>query len=97
MLSRVQGVVSWMLLACLVVAAQQTVPDAPSATRPPQTTAGEVFSGTAPAPPAEKEPADEPASAPAAQPSAAPAAPPGRASATTTPLSTTESNAREDM
>ncbi len=97
MLSRVQGVVGCMLLACLVAAAQQTVPDAPSATRPPQTTAGEVFSGTAPAPPPAEEPAAEPSPAPVAQPSPPPATPPSRTSSTTTPPSTAESNAREDM
>ncbi len=97
MVGRVLSVAGGMLLACLVMAAQQTVPDAPSAARPPQTTAGEVFSGTAPAPPPEKEPEAEPASAPASQPSPPPAAPPNRASATPTPPSTAESNAREDM
>ncbi len=95
-MSRILRVMGCMLLACLVAAAQQTVPDAPSASRPPQTTAGEVFSGTAPAPPAEKPPETEPGSAPADQPPAPPAqvtpsSPPAA------PPSTTESNAREDM
>jgi VWFA-related protein len=78
--SRVVRVAGWVLLACL--AAAQNVPDAPSATRPPQTPAGDVFSGTAPAPPPEQEPAAGPAEQPSAaastQPASAPAARPSR-------------------
>lgn len=100
MVMRAVQVVGCMLLACLLATAQQSVPDAPSATRPPQTS-GDVFSGTAPAPPPEKEPSAQPP-APAAQPPPAPAAGSRPAGTTTAaaPASTAsagENNTREDM
>ncbi|MCI0355560.1 MAG: VWA domain-containing protein [Acidobacteria bacterium] len=63
MVSRAVRVLGWMLLFCLPAATQQPVPDAPSATRPPQTASGDVFSGTAPAAPVEPEPAAQPPAA----------------------------------
>ncbi len=76
---RVLRVAGWMLLASLAAGAQG-VPDAPSATRPPQTPADDVFSGTAPAPPPEEEPATEPraSTAPAPATPPAPSAAPNR-------------------
>ncbi|MGH9532773.1 MAG: VWA domain-containing protein [Terriglobales bacterium] len=86
-------VVGFVLLACLLAAAQQSVPDAPSATRPPQTTSGDVFSGTAPAPPAEQPATSEPAGQPSAsQPATTPGKPPAAP-----PSSTAESNSREEL
>ncbi|MGH9650470.1 MAG: hypothetical protein ACRD3I_08360, partial [Terriglobales bacterium] len=91
---RMVRVVGFVLLAGLLSAAQQSVPDAPSATRPPQTASGDVFSGTAPAPPAEQPATTEPA---AGQPSASrPATMPGQPPAAP-PSSTAESNSREEL
>ncbi len=90
---RMVRIVGFVMLACLLVAAQQSVPDAPSATRPPQTTSGEVFSGTAPAAPAQEPPAEPPAQTPTAPPATAPANP----VSTAPPSSTAESNSREEM
>ncbi len=88
-LSRVFG---FVMLAGLLAAAQQSVPDAPSATRPPQTTSGEVFSGTAPAPPAEQPPA---ATETGTQPTPPPSDPTPRPAGPGT--AATDEDHREDM